>query len=74
MSMKRTIGAILVVIGLVALASGGVFWTRNKTVLDIGGLEVKAPQHEGVSLSPALGFAALVGGIVLIAIPERRRA
>ena len=73
MSMKRTIGVILVVVGLVALAWGGVFWTRNKKVVDLGPLEVHTQQREGVALPPVLGFAALVGGIVLIAIPERRR-
>jgi hypothetical protein len=74
MSMKRTLGAILIVVGLVALSWGGVFWTRNKTVVDAGPLQIKAEKHEGFSIPPALGFAALVGGIVLVAIPERRRA
>jgi len=74
MSPKRTIGAILIVIGLVALAWGGVFWTQNKKVVDLGALEVHTQERKGVALPPALGFAALVGGIVLVAIPDRRRA
>ena len=74
MSMKRTIGVLLIVIGLVALAWGGVFWTRNKKVVDLGQLQVHTQQREGFALPPVLGFAALVGGIVLVAIPERRRA
>ena len=74
MSAKRAIGAALIVIGLVALSWGGVFWTRDKKVLDLGPLEVRDQQREGFALSPVVGFVTLVGGIVLIAIPERRRA
>ena len=74
MSAKRAIGAALIVIGLIALSLGGVFWTRDKKVLDVGPLEVHDQQREGVSLPPVLGFVTLVGGIVLIAIPERRKA
>jgi uncharacterized membrane protein YidH (DUF202 family) len=74
MSMKRAIGVVLIVLGLVALASGGVFWTRDKKVLDLGSVEVNTRKHEGMTIPPALGFAVLVGGIALLAIPERRGA
>ena len=74
MSMKRTIGAALIVIGLVALSAGGLFWTRNKKVIDLGSLQVNSQQREGVPLSPVFGMASLIGGILLVAIPDRRRA
>ena len=73
MSGRRIIGIVLVVIGIVALAWGGVFWTRDKKVVDAGPLEVTTEDREGVSLPPVLGIVALIGGIALIAIPERRR-
>ncbi len=73
MSMKRVIGILLVVIGIVALVWGGVFWTREKTVLDAGPVELSTKQREGVALPRVLGIVALIGGIALIAIPERRR-
>jgi hypothetical protein len=73
MSAKRTLGAILIVIGLIALARGGIFWTQEKTVVDAGPLEIKTDQHKGFSIPSAAGFAVLVGGIVLVAIPDTRR-
>jgi len=73
MSIKRTLGLALIIIGVVALAWGGVFWTQNKKVLDVGPLEVNTQEHHGVALPPVLGVSALIGGIVLVAIPERRR-
>ena len=73
MTMRRIVGLVLVIIGLVGLLAGGVFWTDRETVLDAGPLEVTADEREGVAIPPVLSIIALVGGIVLMAIPERRR-
>ena len=73
MSARRLIGVALVIVGLVALIWGGVFWTERDTVLDAGPLEVATEQREGVTLPPILGIISLIGGIVLLAVPERRR-
>lgn len=71
--MTRIIGAILVVIGLVGLLWGGIFWTREKTVVDIGPVEAKTQQREGVPMSPIVGGVILVAGVVLMLVPVRRR-
>ena len=73
MSARRVIGLVLVIVGIVALALGGVFWTDRDTVLDAGPLEVQTEEREGFAVPPVLGVIALVGGIVLMAIPNRRR-
>jgi hypothetical protein len=67
------VGIVLVVIGIVALAWGGVFWTDRDTVIDAGPLEVQTEETEGFALPPILGGIALVGGIVLLLVPNRRR-
>ena len=73
MSAKRITGLALIVVGIVVLVWGGVFWTDRDTVLDAGPLEVTTAQREGVALPPILGVLALVGGIVLLVIPSRKR-
>jgi hypothetical protein len=74
MSVKRIAGIILVTIGMVSLLWGGVFWTQQKTILDAGPLEVTTQEREGFALPQALGVLSLVGGIVLLVVPDRRRA
>jgi drug/metabolite transporter (DMT)-like permease len=74
MTTKRMIGLALIVIGIVALVWGGVFWTDRETVIDAGPLQVTADEREGVALPPILGVIALIGGIVLLVVPDRRRA
>lgn len=73
MSARRVIGLVLVVVGIVALALGGVFWTDRDTVLDAGPLEIQTEDREGFAVPPVLGAVAVIGGIVLLAIPDRRR-
>lgn len=73
MSAKRVIGILLIIVGIVALAWGGVFWTDRDTVVDAGPLEIQTEDREGFALPPVLGVIALIGGIALVAIPDRRR-
>ena len=74
MSPRRIVGLALVAIGMVILLWGGIFWTDKDTIVDAGPLEVQTTKREGVALPPLLGAAAVVGGIVLVLVPTRRRA
>jgi UDP-N-acetylmuramyl pentapeptide phosphotransferase/UDP-N-acetylglucosamine-1-phosphate transferase len=73
MTATRIIGVILIVLGLTGLIWGGVFWTREKTVLDIGPIEAKAHEREGVPITPVVGGLIFVAGVVLLFVPVRRR-
>jgi hypothetical protein len=68
------VGIILIALGLVSLAWGGITWTREKTVIDIGPLEARAEEREHIPLPPVLGGLAFIGGVILVLAPERRRA
>ena len=73
MSPKRMVGLVLVAIGMVILLWGGVFWTDRDTIVDAGPLEIQTEDREGVALPPIIGALALVGGVILVLIPSRRR-
>lgn len=73
MTTMRIAGLVLVVIGIVALVWGGVFWTDRDTVIDAGPLTVTTEDREGVALPPVVGGIALVGGIVLLVLPATKR-
>ena len=69
--MKRIVGLVLIVLGVVALAYGGISFTRQEKVIDLGPLEVKHDKRETVPLSPIAGGVFLVAGIALLAISPR---
>jgi hypothetical protein len=69
----RITGIILIVLGVIALAYGGISYTKEEKVLDIGPFEATAESRETIPLPPLLGGLALAGGIVLMIAGSRRR-
>jgi hypothetical protein len=62
----------LIVFGAVALAYGGITYTRREKVLDIGPIQATAEKHEYIPLPPVLGGLALVGGIALLVMGGKK--
>ena len=73
MSAARIAGVILIVVGLIGLVWGGISWTEEKTVVDIGPIEARAEEQKTIPITPVVGGIALVAGIVLLVVPGRRR-
>ncbi|HET9263760.1 MAG TPA: hypothetical protein VFO14_11975 [Vicinamibacterales bacterium] len=69
----RMAGIILIILGVVALAYGGISYTRKEKVLDIGPIEATTETRETIPLPPLLGGLALAGGVVLLIAGSRRR-
>jgi uncharacterized membrane protein len=64
--MARTIGTIMVIVGIVMLVWTGFTYTKKEKVVDIGPLEVSADKKENVNWPPYVGGIVLVAGIVLL--------
>ena len=68
----KTLGFVLVVLGVIALVYGGIAYSKDRTVLEIGSLEVTASEQKTFPIPAALGAAVLIGGIALLVIDKRR--
>ena len=71
MSTRTLLAAILIVIGVVALAYQGITYTTHKKVIDVGPIEATKEEHHTVPLSPVLGAIALIGGIAVLVTGRR---
>jgi hypothetical protein len=69
----KIIGVVLIVLGVIALAYGGISYTREEKILDIGPIEATAERRETIPLPPVLGGLALVGGVALLVVASRRK-
>jgi hypothetical protein len=72
MKAATLVGIALIVLGIFALIYGGISYTREEKVLDIGPLEATAEKKETIPLPPLLGGLALAGGIVLVVAGSRK--
>jgi uncharacterized membrane protein HdeD (DUF308 family) len=62
----KTIGVILIVLGLVALAYQGISYTTREKVVDLGPIEASKETKETIPLPPIVGIVSIVGGIFLV--------
>ena len=67
-------GILLVIAGVLALAYGGISYTHQEKVLDIGPIHATHEEQERIPLPPILGGAALVGGVALLIIGARQKS
>ena len=72
MKSYTLIGIILIVVGAMGLIYGGITYTSKKDVVDFGSVKVQTETKEQIPLSPILGGTAVVVGIVLVVVGQRR--
>ena len=64
--MNKTLGIILIALGMFGLAWGGFTYTTRETVVDIGPIHATRDKTHNIPLPPVAGALALIGGIVLL--------
>jgi hypothetical protein len=69
----KIIGILLIVAGLIALATGGISWTRREKVVDLGPIQATAERRHTLPLPPIFGGAALAAGLILVVVDSRKR-
>jgi len=64
--MSKTIGVILIVVGLIGLVWGGFTYTTTKKIVDLGPIQATREKTHSVPVPPIPGAIALAGGIGLL--------
>ena len=73
MKAKLLVGILLIALGVISLAFGGITYTSQKKVLDIGPLQADTETKKRIPLPPVLGGISLAGGIVLVVVGSRKK-
>jgi uncharacterized protein YabE (DUF348 family) len=61
------LGALLVVVGIIAFAYQGITYTTREKVVDIGSMHITTEKKNTIPLTPIVGVLALVaGGLMLV--------
>jgi len=72
MKTNSLIGIILIVIGVIAFGYQGISYTSREKVIDMGPIQVTADKTKTLPLPPIVGGIALVGGIVLLVMGNKK--
>ena len=70
----RLVGIMLVILGVVGLAYGGVTWTTKEKVVDLGPLQVTHDKTQSLPLPPIAGGICLIAGVVLLVAAGRQQS
>jgi hypothetical protein len=73
MELRKSVGLVLIVLGLIALVYQGITYTSRETVVNIGPLHATADREKTLPLPPVLGIAAVAGGVALLITGTRKR-
>lgn len=68
----KIFGFVLVVFGAIALIYGGISYSRQRTIVDLGPIKATATEQRNIPFSPIVGGIAILGGALLLFLPRRR--
>src|SRR2546423_12540978 len=66
------VGIILIVVGIIGFAYGGLGWREEKKDAQLGPIEIKHTEGHGISFPPVVSGICLIGGVVPIANGTRK--
>lgn len=72
MKTNTVIAIVLIIVGIVAFAYQGIQYTSREKVVDLGPVQVTAEKTRTFPLPPIVGGIALVGGIVLLLVGNKK--
>ena len=72
MRPKTIVAIVLIAVCIVALGYGGITYTTRGESVDLGPMHLTTERTNHIPLPPLLGAVALVGGVVLLIVGQKR--
>lgn len=70
---RKTIGIVLIVLGIIMMIYTGFNYITTENVVDLGPLQINKQENHPVQWSPIVGALLLVGGIIIIATNKNNK-
>lgn len=68
----KTIGIIMIILGIIMLLYTSFNYVTTEKVVDIGPIQINKEVNHPVSWSPIIGIILAVGGVVLIVTTNKK--
>lgn len=73
MKAATIIGILLIALGIIGFATGGISLTHEKKDVDLGPVQISHKTQDTLPLSPILSTIALVLGVGLVVVGAKAR-
>jgi len=73
MKAATAVGILLIVVGIVGFALGGISFTHEKKTVDLGPLQVSHKETSTLPISPILSTLSLIAGVGLVVVGARSK-
>ena len=73
MKPATVIGIVLIVLGIIGFATGGISLTHKKKVADLGSVQISRETQDTLPLSPIFSTISLVAGLGLVVVGARAK-
>ena len=67
------VGIVLIVIGIIGFATGGLSFTHEKKDVDVGPVQISHKTKDTLPLSPIFSTVSLVAGLALVVVGARAK-
>jgi hypothetical protein len=67
------VGILLIVLGIIGYATGGISFTHEKKDVDLGPVQISHKTQDTLPLSPILSTISLVAGLGLVVVGARSK-
>jgi uncharacterized membrane protein YidH (DUF202 family) len=68
----KSLGVVLIVLGVLALIYQGVTYSQRETVIDVGPIHATAEREKTLPLPPIVGVVAIAAGVALVIAGRKR--
>lgn len=68
----KTIGILLVILGIFMLLYNSFNFTTTEKVVDIGPIKINKEVNHPIALSPLIGIILAAGGVVLLVMSSKK--
>jgi uncharacterized membrane protein len=70
--MNRTLGLILIVVGIAMLIWTGFTYTRKEKIVDAGPIQISADKEKSINWPPYAGGIILVAGVIVFVTSKKK--
>jgi hypothetical protein len=73
MKPATIVGILLIVLGIIGFATGGLSFTHQKKDVDVGSVQISHKTQDTLPLSPIFSTVSLIAGVALVIVGARAK-